>query len=422
VREPPPRRQGAQEPRQRMAGPEEVQLQPAGVRALPAPHEPDDERTAEPTSARESASPPPSVSPKPSPVDGRSSTAEARRAPPRLEDIFPNALPRKRTLPRSLKLGLGAFVLVLCAAVGASHRGDAGAPAAAVIEPVKDDLVVSAEALRHRREVKAEDFMARRSSSGTAPNPHREGRATVVVDEKALTMRRARREHDPDDVLRLRRAGSGAAPPPDTAEGRPARDERVLDVPAYVTASEKETSANAADPSRSRRSARTLGMAGASLEATLITPVELRSGSATVVARLEKGHEGLPAGTRFVGAVRSAGDRLDLSFHKAILPDGRIGLCEAQAQAENGAFGLAGEDVFDGDQSPAVAGEVARDVAEDALSSTVGTGLLGTAVSSTLRSTRASGSLAGRSSTRRTWSVAAGTPLRIFLHEPVKLE
>src|SRR5262249_18118814 len=140
------------------------------------------------------------------------------------------------------------------------------------------------------------------------------------------------------------------------------------------------------------RAERRLGP-GTMVPAVLVTPLELHGDSATVLVKVGKG-AALPAGTRFLGTAVASSTRMTMRFRTVILPDGRQARVDAEAQDEQGAFGLAAHaesaahDDDDGGASGSTVGDVAKETATDLVTSTLGGDLAGRAASRCLRAPR----------------------------------
>lgn len=337
-----------------------------------------------------------------------SSSARAAYRPYRtLAEVWPEP-PRRRRIPTKLRAALIAAIALLVAIVAFGNRGSR--PPAAAVSAIQDDMVVSADELRNRREVRADDFRPRGGAPVrlSAPSPA-QASAPAETSTATLAERRARRAKDPEDVLTLRekREAKTAA-----ATGAPVDDE-----PIYVTASGAAPGKDGASTTPAdARTGKALAAAGTSIAAVLVTPVELAGGSGTVVARAVSGPL---QGARFVGTGSASAGRVSLRFHAALLADGRKARVEGEAQDADGAFGLRvdGETTPDEDQKGSVLGEVAEETATDLVSDTIGIGVAGRAVNRYVAGSR------GRRPNRptRTVSLAAGTRLQIFLHETVEV-
>lgn len=324
----------------------------------------------------------------------------------RLEDIWPDSTPRRR-LPNKLRLALAAAGLLLLVILVLGHRGrssSVGAQAA-----LSDEMVVSAEDLKNRREVRPEDFRGKRAAA-MPPAVSAQGLAgpdAGPVGPDSLAARRARRGADPEDVLTLKRAGrqgGGVSAAQDTGP--------LFQGPVYIRAGAPEApgGSDGAGPKGERMAA-----AGAAVPATLQTPIELQTGAATVVVKVERS-AGALAGSRCLGSASLAANRLVIRFTKVILADGHEARIDAEAQDADGAFGLAlGRD--GSAEGGSIVGDVAKDTATDVLTGALGVGLPGRMVDNYRR--RSSGSRSPWE--RRAVSLPAGTPLQVFFREAVEL-
>jgi hypothetical protein len=304
--------------------------------------------------------------------------------------------------------------LLLLVIVVFGNRGTS-TPAAA-ISAIDDQMVVSAEELKNRREVRPDDFRPRGAARLVVEGAPAPAAATTPATPQAaetLAARRARRQNDPEDVLTLK-ARRGATPRPEEAPW--------YDGPVYVTAgSAAGTSPGPAGPTaRSPEvGARGTLTAGTEIPAVLTAPLELRGGSATVIARAD-GHAGAAAlqGARFIGTASAGTGRVTIHFRAVVLSDGRQARVDAEAQDDDGAFGLRVEgDQATGDERGSVLGDVAQGTATDVLSSTIGFGVAGQAVDRYMSGTRSHRD----GSTARAVSLPAGTRLQVFLNEPIEL-
>lgn len=334
-----------------------------------------------------------------------------------LPDIWPEP-PRTRRLPNRLRLALAGVPVLLVGIIAfGSSSTKLETPAAA---PLNDDMVVSAEDLKNRREVRADDFRPRGAvqpvlspAPGSAPVPE-------TTTAEALAERRARRQNDPEDVLALRtRRGSAKA-------GRaPSSTEQPLyEGPVYVTAGAAAggeenlgSSAHSTRPTDSGPHER-LVAAGTSVPAMLISPLELRGDSATVIVKAN-GQTGLLRGARFIGTASAGTGRVTIRFREVVLADGRQAHVDGEAQDEDGSFGFspnADSAAPDSDRG-SVLGEVAQETATDVVSAAIGIDVASRAVDryvSGSRARRGGGAV-------RTVALPAGTKLQVFLHEAVTL-
>jgi hypothetical protein len=315
-----------------------------------------------------------------------------------LDQIWPEP-PRKREIPAKLKLGLGAAALLLAIIVALGSRGTPPPPAAAV--SIDDEMVVSAEDLKDRREVRADDFRPKRQFLEIAPRTTSRDAEPAVND---LAERRARRDADPEDLLTLRKSGRAAS------SGRePAKvDEPLFDGPVYVGVAQDDASVRgpAGRPPA-------LLAAGTTLPGVLVNPLELRGDSATVLVRVDK-NGAVPSGTRFVGVATVSGSRVTMRFRSLLLPDGRQVRVEAEAQDEEGAFGLrvTVEETRE-NAAGTSASDIAKDAASEVLISAIGSDIAGRAADRYLRSSRGGRPVRERSPV----NLAAGTRLQVFVHD-----
>lgn len=231
----------------------------------------------------------------------------------RLEDIWPE--PPRRKLPSTLRFALIAAAILLVVVVAFGHRGRS-APTL-VSAAINDEMVVSAEDLKNRREVRAEDFRPkRRFVTANAPSPE-------PAAAPRLADRHARRQADPEDVLTLKTANRTAGQQP-TVQG----DGLLFQGPIYVPA---VTSGRIGPSGPGAGNGEHLAAAGTSLPATLVTPLELRGSASTVIAQVDRKAQTL-AGARFVGSASLSGNRVTMRFAKVLLVDGREARIDAEAQ------------------------------------------------------------------------------------------
>lgn len=353
---------------------------------VPSPAAPEDEHRGGMTGERAAV-----VAPVATPTSATSTAPVAR---PRLEDIWPEP-PSSRKLPPKLRAALIGAGVLLVVVVALGHRGRS-TPATASAA-INDDMVVSSDDLKNRREVRAEDFRPKqRFAMATPPAP---------VPEPDLQDRHARRQADPEDILTLKRGAKRNAPAA-TAELP------LFDGPIYVLAT---SSGRPGEPAAGQ--GEHLAAAGTTLRATLITPLKLRAGSSTVIAQVDRRATTL-SGARFLGAASLAGNRITVRFTKLLLADGREARVDAEAQDADGGFGLAVSNAEGSEErGGSVLGDVAKDTATDMVTSVVGSGLAGQVIGNYRR--RAGGQRG--SSNRGPVSVSAGMPLQIFLREGIDL-
>jgi hypothetical protein len=349
----------------------------------------------------------------PNPPDPVAATARVR-----LEDLFkePQLPERKRALPRKAKIGLvvGGAVLLMALAAG---RRSKGAPPQVSTEagiPEGSELVVAESDLKRRREVSPADFQPRNlgTSRGPAPRPSPESPAAGSTggsqyggedDTDELEERRLRREGRRSTGER-RRVSTPAGPDENKPAGELGMWDRQLSLAPEDPMAKK---AGVTDASGKAGKAARLAPAGATIPATLTTPLVVGgAGSATAVAEVRS--EGvLPVGTRFLGTATLDGDRVEIRFRGAVLPDGHEIRLRGEAQDSGGEFGLA----VSLPQPKGPEREVAEDTAVDMGLGALGVGVLGNAARaytdkrSTARWERASA------------KVGAGTEIIVFLQE-----
>ncbi len=274
-------------------------------------------------------------------------------------------------------------------------------------------MVVSADELKNRREVRADDFRPRGPAArnpATPASPTSPPAATTAEpSSESLDERRARRGKDPEDVLTLRaqREPKRTAPEATWDDG-----------PVYVTAPGARGDEAHAAGARQAQAGNQIAAAGVSVAAVLVTPIELSGGSATVVARVER-TSGALRGARFIGSASATAGRVTVRFSAAYLADGRKARVDGEAQDGDGSFGLRVENPATerDDDRGSVLGDVAGATASDLVSESVGAGIAGRAVDRAFASSRAH--RPGQAA--RTVTVPAGTRLQIFLHEPLEV-
>jgi hypothetical protein len=330
----------------------------------------------------------------------------------RLLDVWPDLETRCR-LPPKLRAALVGGVLLLLAIIGFGNRG-AEAPAT-TISPIDEEMVVSADDLKNRREVRPDDFRPRdgaRPVVGPPPAPVAvTPAATPEVAAETLAERRARRRNDPEDILTLK-ARRGATPR--------AAEAPWYDGPIYVTAGSSlrvgaaPQAASASVDAASRR----LAAAATTIPATLTSPLELRGEAVTVIARADDPASGL-GGARFIGTASRGTGRVTIRFRSIVLADGREARVEGEAQDTDGVFGIRveSESSSNDEGRGSAAGEAAEEAATDVLSSALGGGIAGRAVDRYV--SRAPARHSG--GTERLAALPAGTKLLVFLHEPLEL-
>ena len=110
------------------------------------------------------------------------------------------------------------------------------------------------------------------------------------------------------------------------------------------------------------------------MPAVLTSPVDLRSGTMTIIAQADTDGP-IPKSSRFVGSASSDGEgRLALRFERLLLPDGREAKIQGEAQDQTGSFGIEGTVTTEGGSSGAtVARDLARDTATDVASDALST-------------------------------------------------
>lgn len=319
--------------------------------------------------------------------------------------------PRRRPIPKKAIAAAGFGVLLLVLPLLLHHKLHTAAEESAPTLP--EDLVVSERDLKNRVEVTADDFHPRRPGDKELNGASEEAPA-LTDDEAGVTLaeRRKRRAQDPEDLVGKRGKSGGAdntSSNPDvlmTGYQRPYVYFEIAAATPFVRSGVAGINAPA----------------GTVVSAVLTSPVDLRAGSTTIVARSDSDGP-IPKASRFVGSASSDGEgRVALRFDRLLLPDGREAKIQGEAQDENGSFGLEGSVSTDGSTSTsgAVARELAQSTASDVATEAVGTltggmgGRLLQRVIGRVASQRGLPSLA----TRRT-TLPAGAHFQIFLHQAV---
>lgn len=360
----------------------------------------------------------PIETPSPNPGDedaraGRAGPAAPVAKPPDVDARRPieelwSEPPRKRQLPKRIRIvlvGVGVLLVAIIAFGNPGPRLQTQAPA-----PLADDMVVSAEELKNRREVRPDDFRPHgpvASPSAAAPTD-----PPAPTASEALAERRARREQDPEDILQARSRHAAAK--------APAAEAPWYEGPVYVRSGSTAGGQHGATASQGGPPsvARALAAAGSSIPAVLTNPVELRGGSGTVIARAD-GQAGALRGARFIGTASAGTGRVTVVFRSVLLADGQKIRVDGEAQDLDGAFGLRQEDeaVPTDSERGSVIADVAQETATDIVSDAIGIGIAGRAVDRYVAGSRARRA----NGPTRTVSLAAGTKLQIFLHEAVEV-
>jgi hypothetical protein len=365
-------------------------------------------------------------------------TAAAAAAPvgaaasrPALDQVF-QAPPRTRSLPKKGRLVLagvgGVLVLAIAAGrCGASKSNLKGVPASISGE----EMVVSEEDLKKRREVRPEEFTPKRQFLSSRPRVDEAAPAPVAgsvapapaaataaagADPETLEERRARRAHEEEPERAAKKAGAdgtrgGGATGSRIADGMYDRDVRL------PGSARPDEAGNGADK-RGVSSKSKLAAASTRIAAVLETPVQVGGGeAATVVAIVAAGDATFPKGTRFIGAASLSGSRVLLKFRSLTLPDGREARLRGEAQDVDGAFGLA-VNLPAEDKGPSAEREVAEDTAVGAGVTALGGGLLGGAARDYARAKRTS----PRERRERIVWLDGGREMTIFVTDAVSVE
>ncbi len=389
----------------------EVQARPPTVARQLATVVPRAKQSATGTSGVAPAPPLASPTPHAQPVVAAQMPANApRRREPWSEP------PQRRQLPRKLKLLLGGSVaLVLLVIVSGHSRSSRAAKKGTRPLVLDSDLVVNEEDLKNRREVNPADFHPEDHYLHVAPSPDPESAAPAPTGTPAagddLAARRARRAADLDLV-----GGEQGAPAPIPAErgarrAAPQSTSGDDDRPLYVEP-RPAPGARAAPTGGDDR----LALAGDTVDATLVNPLELDGDGSTVVASTGAGTP-FPPRSRLLGSATLSGSRVALHFRSAILPDGTEIAIQGEAQDANGTFGLAVDVPSEDPDVPSPARAVARDTVTGVVLDELGGGILGGAARDYDRR-RGDDRPHGR---RAPLTLQAGTPIRVFFHETVSL-
>ena len=353
-----------------------------------------------------------------------------------IEEIWPEPSSRKRRLPDRLRLIGGAVIVLLVLVIAFGQRGGPKLETRTVA-PLDDEMVVSADQLKNRKEVSADDFRVpgARPVAASAPAP-----ASVTPDlapatsSEALAERRARRQADPDDVLTQKRnRAGGSAAKANRSQPTGGSEDLLYEGPVYVgpgggaigsSSSGEPTPASAASSPAADRGGggQRLAAAGSVLPAHLVSPVDLRGSSATVVAQISA--SGPLQRARLIGTASARDGRITLRFNSVILADGRQTRINAEAQDADGGFGLGYGDGSpsseDDNATGAVLGDTAEDTANDLISTTIGGSIAGRTVDR-LMSGSSRVRRGGGDHRAKPVSLPAGTKFQLFLHDAVEL-
>ena len=337
--------------------------------------------------------------------------APATNATVALRTLWDEPAPRRRRAIPKKAIAAAVFgVLLLVLPLFLRHRSRASDNSAPTLA---EDLVVSERDLKNRIEVTADDFHPRRPGDTESSGSPAEAPA-LTDDESAATLadRRKRRAQDPEDLVGLRGKSSGAH--------SGSADEVVGGYQRPYVYFEGGLAAAALRAGASG----VIAPAGTVVSAILTSPVDLRAGTATIVARSDSDGP-IPKTSRFVGAASSDGEgRLELRFDRLLLPDGREAKIQGEAQDEGGTFGLQGSVSTEGGTNGAgtVARELAQDTASDIASEAVST-ITGGFGGRLLRRAigRASSPRGLPSLATRRITLPAGARFQIFLHQAVSV-
>jgi len=318
--------------------------------------------------------------------------------------------PKRRELPKQARVVLGVVAVVVVLMVASKQCARSATEPAPQLQ-VKNDLSVRDDDLKNRREVSPNDFALREAQRlPVAPPRSVTSNDLAERDDAALDLdaRRARREVNPDDIHRPRAptVASGVLRP--TTHPRREDEDSLLVTPTAVPG------AGAEDGRASSREKpeKVLALAGSVLAATLTTPIEVGGGGAdTVVATVDA--KGPLDGARLVGVAAVSGQRVSIRFRKLLLADGREVSVAAEAQGDDGGFGLAVSWPSSGGNG-SVGREVAQETATDVALGAVGGGVIGTAARRYNQKSQRDYSTSGA---RPTVTLPAGLPISVFLHE-----
>lgn len=292
----------------------------------------------------------------------------------------------RRPIPRGLRIAMTALVLVLLAVVAASRCGAPHQAATATYDLAVEN-VVNSEDLHTRRELTADDFRADEPRVQIRePSPAVHDPSTEPTSEAPLSLeeRRARREHDPDDLIQHRGTARRSSSPDHEPATPRQQSSTEQDLIFFVTPPSTQGTGGANDPASPRR----LVPAATRLSGRLVGNLELRGGSVSALVRLDR-DTNLPAGTTCIGQARADRDgRVDIRFHTAVLPDGQKLRIQAEAQGRDGTTGVFGQvaRAADPTQAGSVAGDVAESTSERVVASALGSGIVGSAASDAINS------------------------------------
>jgi hypothetical protein len=352
-----------------------------------------------------------------------------------IEEFWPEPTSRKRRFPDRVRLIGGAAIVLLVLVIAFGQRGGPKLETR-VVTPLDDEMVVSADELKNRKEVRADQFRvpgARPVAASAPPSAPAEATAdpAPATTPESLAERRARRHADPNDVLTLKKNRAGGTEAKAKRGPAAGADDLLYDGPVYVgpggtavgssPSGEPTPATAAAAPSAERGAAQRLAAAGSALPARLVSPIDLRGSSGTVVAQVSA--QGPLQRARLIGTASARDGRITLRFNNLILAEGRQVRVNAEAQDADGAFGLAygdGSSSSDDDNATgAVLSGTAEDTASDLVSSTIGGSIAGRTVDRLM--TGSSRVRRGGDRGVKPASLPAGTKFQVFLHEAVEL-
>jgi type IV secretory pathway VirB10-like protein len=336
------------------------------------------------------------------------SEAKAGTAPARALWDEPSP-PRRRPLPKKAVAAASFALLLLVLPLLLRHRSHATEDTSSTLP---EDLVLNERDLKNRVEVTADDFRPRRPNGDDAPS---EGVAAPPLSDESgpdtLEERRKRRAQDPEDLIATRgRSKTGGSGTSSSASDLGGDYQRPYVYFEAATVAAARTGVPGA-----------IAPAGTIVPAVLTSPVDLRSGTMTIIAQADADGP-IPKSSRFVGSASSDGEgRLALRFERLLLPDGREAKIQGEAQDQTGSFGIEGTVTTEGGATGAtVARDLARDTATDVASDALSTftaGIAGRLLQHTVDRASAQRGLPGIA-TRRV-SLPAGTHFHIFLHQAV---
>ena len=330
-----------------------------------------------------------------------------------------SAAKNRRPLPRPAQLALFAAGSLLILVLASSRCGATTGTSAASTMVVYDDLVVSEELLRKRKEITRDDFAVgpEHRADGLAKLRGLEQAPAAELEEEpapaaeVLEERRRRRGSNPEDV----RSAAGrtrklVAAPAESASRKLPEGVYRSRISEYDDEDELAKEASATPQNIA---------VGSVLDARLVRAVTIRRGSETVIASVSGKH--LPKGTKVIGRARLDGDVASVRFHKLVLPTGQSVHIDAEAQERGGAgAGLTGSiNTTGGRKDSSVAGDVGRGTGRRLVDRMSG-GLVGGALSDGANSYSGKSRNSGGARSETTLELAKGKRFQVFLVDGVE--